>query len=174
MNPQNPRPTEAPAAVELNTRIVNAVATSRWQGRLLTGLALTFGLLSIVASIATVLSYLYLYRPKENQLLMDYGAIVRAAGANPAAEDRRMVETPDGRRFDALGVQLTLGHAIAFGAAMVAVSVALLGAGTLVTVTLVIFHRRVTLRQINASLAQISEQLRELQAAKSPEAPTGG
>ena len=167
MNPQNPRPAEAPATAELNTRILNAVAASRWQGRLLTGFALVFGLLSIAASIATVLGYLFLYRPKENQLLMDYGAIVRAAGANPSAEDRRMVETPDGRRFDALGVQLTLGHAIAFGAAMVAVSVALLGAGTLVTVTLVIFHRRVTLRQVNASLAQISEQLRELRSGTS-------
>lgn len=162
MNSPNPRPPTSPEAAELNARILNAVAANRWQGRMLTGLALAFGLLSIVASIATVLGYLFLYRPKENQVLMDYGAVVRAAQSNPPADDRRMVETPDGRRFDALGVQLTLSHAIAFGAALIAVSVALLGAGTLVTVTLVIFHRRVTLRQINAALAQISEQLRQI------------
>lgn len=164
MNPQNPLPASTPSAAELNTRILAGVATSRWQSRLLTGLALTFGLLSIAASLATVLGYLVLYQPKEKQLLQDYGAKVYPSGNGTTAEPPGMTETRDGRRFDALGVQLALSHAIASGAALIAVSVALLGAGTLVTVTLVIYNRRVTLRQVNASLAQISEQLRELRA----------
>ena len=41
-------------------------------------------------------------------------------------------------------------------------AVALLGAGTLLTLVLVIFNRRATLRQINISLAQISAQIKEL------------
>jgi hypothetical protein len=40
--------------------------------------------------------------------------------------------------------------------------------GTLLTLLLVIFNRRVTLRQINASLSQISNQIKELQAGKKP------
>jgi hypothetical protein len=43
----------------------------------------------------------------------------------------------------------------------------LTGAGTLVTLLLVIFNRRATLRQINANLAQISNQIKELQAGNS-------
>jgi hypothetical protein len=42
--------------------------------------------------------------------------------------------------------------------------VALLGFGTLLTLLLVIFNRRVTLRQINIHLAQISEQIKELKS----------
>jgi hypothetical protein len=48
----------------------------------------------------------------------------------------------------------------------VAVSVIILSAGTLTTLLLVIFNRRVTLKQINYSLAQISEQLKQLQTAR--------
>jgi hypothetical protein len=43
-------------------------------------------------------------------------------------------------------------------------AVALLGFGTLLTLLLVIFNRRVTLRQINIHLAQISEQIKELKS----------
>jgi signal transduction histidine kinase len=46
-------------------------------------------------------------------------------------------------------------------------AVALVAVGTLLTLLLVIFNRRVTLRQINASLAQISNQIKELQDGKS-------
>jgi hypothetical protein len=45
--------------------------------------------------------------------------------------------------------------------------VALLGVGTLLTLLLVIFNRRVALRQINGSLAQISTQIKELQNRQS-------
>jgi Sigma-70 region 2 len=46
---------------------------------------------------------------------------------------------------------------------LTAVSMALLSIGTLVILLLVIFNRRITLRQINISLAQISAQIKELQ-----------
>lgn len=166
MTTQNPRPTEAPAAVELNTRILSAVATSRWQGRLLTGLALAFGLLSIAASLAVVMGYFILYRPKEKQMMADYQTLVQSAAPKPEPGADPKLHEAETRRFAMVGLGMTTTFAIAFCTAWIAVAVALLGAGTLVTVTLVIFHRRVTLRQVNASLVQISEQLRELQAGR--------
>jgi hypothetical protein len=53
---------------------------------------------------------------------------------------------------------------------MVAASVAFLGLGTLVTLLLVIFNRRVTLRHINASLAQLRGRLKNRGTAKAPAA----
>jgi len=50
---------------------------------------------------------------------------------------------------------------------LTAVSVGLLAAGTLVTLLLVVVNRRVTLYQINASLAQISRQIQEMQGGGS-------
>ena len=49
---------------------------------------------------------------------------------------------------------------------MVAVSVGLLGLGTLVLLAVVVLGRRATLQQVNANLAQISTQLKELQSQK--------
>ena len=46
---------------------------------------------------------------------------------------------------------------------LVAIAVGLSAAGTLVMLALVILQRRVTLNQINVSLVQISNQLKELQ-----------
>ena len=52
-----------------------------------------------------------------------------------------------------------------FGKALDVMSLAItiLGLGAMLTLLLVIFNRRVTLRQVNASLAQISGQIKELQ-----------
>ena len=49
------------------------------------------------------------------------------------------------------------------GTVVLAAAVGLLGLGTLTLLTVVILNRRVALNQINASLAGISSQLRELQ-----------
>jgi hypothetical protein len=48
----------------------------------------------------------------------------------------------------------------------VALAVGVLGLGTLILLMVVILNRRVALNQINASLAQISKQLRELQTER--------
>ena len=50
--------------------------------------------------------------------------------------------------------------------AAVALSVGVLGLGTLTLLTVVILNRRVALNQINVSLAQISRQLQDLQTAR--------
>jgi hypothetical protein len=63
-------------------------------------------------------------------------------------------------------VQVTAAHGK--GIFLTAVSIALLGVGTFLTLLLVIFNRHVTLRQINANLAQISAQIKTLQDGKGP------
>ena len=60
-------------------------------------------------------------------------------------------------------VTLMLGKAMN----VTSLSVTLLGLGTLLTLMLVIFNRHVTLRQLNASLTQISSQIKALQDGKS-------
>ena len=47
-----------------------------------------------------------------------------------------------------------------------AVAVGASGLGTLILLTVVVLNRRIALNQINANLAQISNQLRELQAGR--------
>jgi hypothetical protein len=49
---------------------------------------------------------------------------------------------------------------------LVAVAVGLLALGTLVMLALMVSQRRATLHQINTSLAQIAEQLRELRQSQ--------
>ena len=56
---------------------------------------------------------------------------------------------------------MTFFHSVVITA--LAVAVGLLAVGTLVLLAVVILSRRATLNQINASLAQISTQLKELQ-----------
>jgi hypothetical protein len=51
---------------------------------------------------------------------------------------------------------------VAKAVAVMAISVAILGVATLCTVLLVFASRRATLRQVNASLLEISEQLKQL------------
>ena len=58
--------------------------------------------------------------------------------------------------------------AIGVGTALVAGSVGLLGLGTLLLVSLVLINRRVALRQISVSLADISLQLKQLQHPTGP------
>jgi hypothetical protein len=85
------------------------------------------------------------------------------AGTAPA--DERLTLS-DGKTVDRqVLVTLMMGKALN----VTSLSVALLGVGTLLTLLLVIFNRRVMLRQINAHLAQISDQIKELQNYRGPE-----
>jgi hypothetical protein len=60
---------------------------------------------------------------------------------------------------------MTFFHSVIITA--LAVAVGLLAVGTLVLLAVVIISRRATLHQINASLAQISHQLKQLHAGAS-------
>ena len=141
---------------ELNDAVMKKLHSYRWAGRGLVTAAYGFGLLAIFGSIVLAWANLMMVRPNERLLMEDYPKTVQQAGTN--AEGK----TPLSR--EELGwrhVQVTAAHGkVMF---LTAVSMALLSMGTLVILLLVIFNRRVTLRQINASLAQISAQIKELQ-----------
>ena len=61
---------------------------------------------------------------------------------------------------------MTTSNVTTAGTVVLAAAVGLLGLGTLTLLRVVILNRRVALNQINASLAGISSQLRELQKTR--------
>jgi hypothetical protein len=148
---------------DINKRALETVHMHQRRLRLLTGAAFLLGFLAIAASIGIASAYFVLYRPKQMQLLRDVTAAAQEARSNNAAPSPGQ---PPRRQLDFPSVQATMTHVLSFATMMVAVSVGLLGAGTLVLLVLVVLSRRATLQQINASLTQISALLRELRPEK--------
>lgn len=154
------------SASELPDRVNAALRSHRMKIRVLSGVAFLFGFLTVASSVAIVIFYLIFYLPKQKQLLRDAEVAVEQAKQNPSTGEaslQRAVKRID----DFLGAQILMTHVTSMGATAVAVVVGVLGLGTLVLLSVVILNRRVTLNQINASLAQISGQLRELQTKQS-------
>ena len=171
MNANNPTPNLDPAA--LNDRVTAAVQSHRTKLRLMTMLAFLFGFLAIAVSIFIVWFYLIMYLPKQRQMIEEAEAAVQQAKTISTSDQATMEENV--KRIDKfLGVQIVLTYVISAGVTLVGVSVGVLALGTLTLLTVVILNRRVTLNQINVSLAQISNQLRELQAARSARPPVSG
>ena len=162
MNANNPSPHLDPAA--FNDRVTAAVHSHRLKLRLLTSVAFLFGFLAVAAGVFIVWFYLFMYLPKQRQMIQEAEAAVQQART---ASSPTSVEE-DVKRIDKfLGVQIVLTYVISAGVTLVGVSVGVLALGTLTLLTVVILNRRVTLNQINVSLAQISNQLRELQITRS-------
>jgi hypothetical protein len=140
----------------LNDSVMQSLRANRWIGRVLVGAALTLGLVSIAASIVINWANAMKIMPMEQLLLQDYPSTVQLAGSN--AEGK----TPLSR--DELAwrhIWVTVAQSKVEGLTLL--SITLSSVGTFVVLLLVIFNRRVTLRQINANLAQISGQLKALQ-----------
>lgn len=152
---------ESDDASNLNEKIMGALRSQLRLGRALMALALALGILSIVASIALAWANVMLVMPMERLLLADYPASAQRAGKNAEGNPTLPREELDWRH-----IQVTAAHGKAMF--LTAASIALLASGTLVILILVIFNRRVTLRQINLSLAQISNQIKELQRGQNP------
>ena len=143
-------------------RILHAIRGLQIWLRTLTALATAFWVLAALGSIGVLVAYTVFYAPKEKQMLADYeqhGHLTRytnsAAGSQPAGP-------VDLQR--ALGVHFTMNYVVTKGILAVAVTVVILSCATLTTLLLVVLNRRVTLKQINYSLAKISEQLKTLPA----------
>ena len=86
---------------------------------------------------------------------------------NSAARAEGFSRAPLSRdELDARHVQVTFAHGKELF--LTAASIVFVGVGTFLTLLLVIFNRQVTLRQINASLAQISAQMKESAARQKP------
>jgi hypothetical protein len=169
MNPNSPTPNPSSRgdANELNDAVMKKLKSYRWKGRVLTGVALGVGLLSIVVGIILMWANTRVIFPQV-QLLLQHSGAVQPGATNSMTQtntDSATFTLGDGNTVNRqVLVTLMLGKAMN----VTSLSVALLGLGTLLTLSLVIFNRHVTLRQINASLAQISNQIKELQDGKRP------
>ena len=150
---------------ETNEAILKKLKSHLWTGRLLTTVALGIGLLAIAAGILLAGANLRIVMPMERLLILKYPGAAEGLGMtnNPASPDAKMALTRD--ELDARHVQVTFAHGKELF--VTAAAVTLVGLGTFSTLLLVIFNRRVTLRQVNASLAQISAQIKELQNRQS-------
>jgi hypothetical protein len=130
-------------------------------GRTLTSVALALALLSMLASIILAWASVWRVMPKERLLLADSPASVRQKNVNAEGKPPLSPEELNWRH-----IQVTAAHGKI--AVLTALSITLSGVGTFTVLLLVIFNRRVTLRQINASLAQISDQIAQLRNRQGP------
>jgi hypothetical protein len=145
-----------------NGLILKKLHAHRWAGRLLTTVALGIGLLAIAGGIIVNLGSTRVMFPQV-QLLLKESSAAHTGDTNTIANlnaNNEMLTLSDGSKVDQQ-VLVTLMQAKIMNVTSLALT--LLGLGTMLTLLLVIFNRRVTLRQVNASLAQISEQIKELQ-----------
>ena len=145
-----------------NEAILKKLRAFSWSGRLLTTAALGIGLLAIAGGILIMWANAHFVFPQVNLLVQQSGA-AHAVPTNAVAgpnSPNELFTLGDGTKVDQqVLVTLLLGKSMS----VTSLALTLLGLGTMVTLLLVIFNRRVTLRQVNASLAQISEQIKELQ-----------
>ena len=154
--------------LELNEAILKKLRALNWGGRALTAVALCVGILCIAGGVFLMWANSHFLFPQVQSLVREYHAAL-AGGTNSATAtapaDERLTLS-DGKTVDRqVLVTLMMGKSLH----VTSVAVALLGLGTLLTLLLVIFNRRFTLRQINARLAQISDQIKELQNRRGPE-----
>jgi Na+/citrate or Na+/malate symporter len=159
MNPQ-PNP-PMPDAGAINQRVKKAVRSHRLKLRVLTAAAFVFGFVAIAASVFIVWFYLIIYLPKQREMLNWSQTVVQQAGTSTDSAEKGV------KRIDnLLRNEVILTHVVSMGVTVVALAVSALGLGTLILLTVVVLNRRIALNQINASLAQISNQLRELQTGR--------
>jgi hypothetical protein len=165
MNPNQPHGGSA----EMNDAILKKISSHSWKGRALTMVALAIGILSIAAGVLLTWANTHVIFPQIQLLLKE---------ENSALQQNSSLTAPTATSTNSIDPLLTLSDGttvnrqvlvtLMLGKAMnvTSLAVALVAVGTLLTLLLVIFNRRVTLRQINASLAQISNQIKELQDGK--------
>jgi len=152
MNPQSP---------DTNEAIFNKLQACRWTGRLLTTAALAIGLLAIAAGILVAMANLNLVMPMEQRLLLQTHPELfgQPATNHVASAETKPASTQEQTETRHLLVTFAQGKELF----LLVIAVILMGLGTFLTLLLVIFNRRVTLRQVNANLALISRQIKELQ-----------
>jgi len=166
MNPNQPDPSPHGNSTEMNDAILKKISSHNWKGRTLTIVALAVGILSIATGALLTWANTHVIFPqiqlllKEENSALHQNLSLNAPAVAPTNSVDPQLTLSDGTTVDRqVLVTLMLGKAMN----VTSLAVALVAVGTLLTLLLVIFNRRVTLRQINASLAQISDQIKGLQ-----------
>ena len=163
-SPTNPtNPGESPEFSAIAERATAGVRSHQTFIRLLAGAAFLLGFLAVAASVLIVVAYFVIYRPKEKEVLQQ--VTLAAEQAKAARAQGNEAAPPPKLPFDFPSVQATMTFFHSVVLTGLAVAVGVLALGTLVLLAVVVLSRRATLQQINHSLAQISAQLRALQAA---------
>ena len=101
-----------------------------------------------------------MYLPKDREISNRLGRDPWSAPAETLSEPSTQA------RADEQQVMFVMTRAVGLGTVGTAGAVAVLSAGMLATIGLVLWNRRITLRQINATLTQISAQLKALETAR--------
>jgi hypothetical protein len=163
MNHDPEHPPADPGAIK--GRVIAALRSHRLKIRLLSTGAFLFGFLALASSIGLAWSYFNFVLPRQTQMLEESEAFVQRSGTNSVAEPLAAQEAI--QRIDrALLMQISVSRTIGVGTSMLAVAVGALGLGTLVLLLVSILSRRATLTQLNAGLAEISSQLRDLRTSR--------
>ena len=163
MNQNQPtNPEASPDLSAINERVTTSIHSHQRKIRALTGLAFLLGFLAVAASVVIVSAYFVFYRPKEKEVLRQVTLAATQAKANAAPAEGGPASAPK-LPFDFPSVQATMTFFHSVVITLLAGAVGLSAVGTMVLIALVVLSRRATLHQINASLAQISTQLKELQ-----------
>jgi len=148
-------------------QVIDTLRRQQRRLRWLTTVAVVLWGLAVITSVGVIGAYSVFYAPKERQIIADYETYGHLRDRNSQVPNGEpAVSRPPTAEEKALGLQFTMSYVMTKAILVVALSVFILSCGTLATLLLVVFNRRVTLRQINHSLAQISEQLKALQAAR--------
>jgi len=160
MNHQSNPPASNAGAI--NELVRTAVHSHRIKLRVLTAAAFVFGFVAVAASILIASLCLHQW-PMQSEILKDlpYPKTMEQAKPNTESSEDRL-----NRIERIIHQEAFITRMASTEAAGVALAVGVLGLGTLILLTVVILNRRVALNQINASLSQISNQLRELQAGR--------
>ncbi len=148
-----------PDADAIQERVKAGVKAHRIKLRLLTMAAFVLGFVAMITSLLVVWCYPVFILPKARELELEAAKLIEQLKANataPAPGDDAGRQTGK-----LLAVEIQMTNITTAGTVVVAVAVGLLGLGTLTLLTVVILNRRVALNQINASLAELSNALRE-------------
>ena len=158
----DPLKTPTPDAGAINELVKTAVHSHRIKLRVLTAAAFVFGFVAVAASILIASLCLHQW-PLQSEILKDlpYPKTMEQAKPNTESAEDRL-----NRIERIIHQEAFMTRMASTEAAGVALAVAVLGLGTLILLTVVVLNRRVALNQINASLVQISNQLRELQTER--------
>jgi len=156
MNHQSPPPT--PDAGAINELAMTAVRSHRIKLRILTTLALVLGIATIAASIY-IASFWVMLKSMQVEAFRDFPKSVEQAKRESTEESLKRINKM-------IQIEAFLTHMASTQATALALAVVMLGLGMLILLTVVVLNRRVTLNQVNNSLAQISNQLLELKTVR--------
>jgi hypothetical protein len=145
---------------QISERSLHSITKHQRGLKMLTGAALGLWLVAMIGSVFLIWAYFVMYLPKEKVILRDFEKEYQAASTNAVSASSAESEK---RRVGKQHITFVMTRVVGIGMVSTATCVAVLSAGMFATIILVIWNRRVTLRQINANLMQISGQLKELQ-----------